>query len=73
MSDLSDLELLGELGVDVEPEKAKTYSPLEARLIAGFEDILKFVEEHGHAPQHGERRDIFEPVSYTHLTLPTKA
>ena len=60
MSDLSDLELLGELGVELEAEKPKTYSPLEARLIAGFEDILKFVEEKGHPPQHGEGRDIFE-------------
>jgi len=60
MSDLSDLELLGELGVELKAEKPKTYSPLEARLIAGFEDILKFVEEKGHPPQHGEGRDIFE-------------
>jgi len=60
MSDLSDLELLRELGVDVKPEKAKTYTSLEARLIAGFEDILKFAQEHGHTPQHGEARDIFE-------------
>ena len=60
MSDLSDLELLGELGVELEVEKPKTYSPLEARLIAGFEDIVKFVDEHKHPPQHGEERDIFE-------------
>lgn len=60
MSNLSDLELLGELGVELEAEKPKTYSPLEARLIAGFEDILKFVEEKGCPPQHGEERDIFE-------------
>jgi len=60
MTDLSDLELLGELGVDVEPEKVKKYSPLEARLIAGFEDILKFVDDNGRAPQHGENLDIFE-------------
>ena len=60
MSDLSDLELLGELGVELEAEKPKAYSPLEARLIAGFEDITKFVDEHGHPPQHGETRDIFE-------------
>ena len=60
MSNLSDLELLGELGVELEAEKPKTYSPLEARLIAGFEDILKFAEENGRPPQHGEERDIFE-------------
>lgn len=60
MSNLSDLELLGELGVELEAEKPKAYSPLEARLIAGFEDIVNFVEEHGHPPQHGGDRDIFE-------------
>lgn len=60
MSNLSDLELLGELGVELEAKKPKTYSPLEARLIAGFEDILKFTEENGRPPEHGEERDIFE-------------
>ena len=29
-------------------------------MIAGFEDIVRFREEHGRAPQHGEERDIFE-------------
>ncbi len=29
-------------------------------MIAGFEDIVKFVEEHGRPPQHGEDKDIFE-------------
>ncbi len=28
--------------------------------MAGFEDIQRFVEQHGRAPQHGEGRDIFE-------------
>ena len=32
----------------------------EERIIAGFEEIQRFVEKHGHAPQHGEDRDIFE-------------
>ena len=60
MSERSDLDILADLGV--EPvQKAKTaISPREARIIAGFEDIQKFVEEHGRPPQHGEDRDIFE-------------
>ncbi len=29
-------------------------------IIAGFEEIQRFVEKHGRAPQHGEDRDIFE-------------
>ena len=60
MSEISDIDLLKELGVELEVEKPKQYSPLEARLIAGFEDIQKFVAKHGRAPQHGEDNDIFE-------------
>lgn len=60
MVDLSDDELLAELGVAVEQKAARTYTPKEERIIAGFEDILKFYDEHGRAPQHGEQRDIFE-------------
>lgn len=60
MVDLTDDELLAELGVTVEPKVARAYTPQQERLIAGFEDILKFHDEHGRAPQHGEQRDIFE-------------
>ena len=60
MVDLSDDELLAELGVSVEKKAARTYTPREERIIAGFEDILKFFDEHGRAPLHGEQRDIFE-------------
>lgn len=60
MADLTDDELLAELGVEVEQPKARTYTPREERIIAGFEDIVRFFEEHGRAPQHGEDRDIFE-------------
>ncbi|WP_406872622.1 GIY-YIG nuclease family protein [Aminobacter sp. P9b] len=60
MVDLSDDELLAELGVSVEAKKVSGRTPREERIIAGFEDILKFREEHGSTPQHGEERDIFE-------------
>lgn len=60
MAELSDLELLADLGVEIETKKAAARTPREERVIAGFEDILKFVDEHGHAPRHGEDRDIFE-------------
>ncbi len=60
MADLSDDELLAELGVAIEQPKARTYTPREERIIAGFEDIVRFHDEHGRAPQHGEDRDIFE-------------
>lgn len=60
MSDITDDELLAELGVTVERKPSRTYTPREERIIAGFEDILRFHEKHRRAPQHGEQRDIFE-------------
>lgn len=60
MAELSDDELLAELGVSVERKPVRARSPREERIIAGFEDILRFREEHGRTPMHGERRDIFE-------------
>jgi hypothetical protein len=55
-----DDALLGELGVEVETKKDASRTPREERIIAGFEEIQRFVEQHGRAPQHGEDRDIFE-------------
>ncbi len=55
-----DLELLGELGVDTAPDQSDVRSAREQRIIAGFEEIERFVIEHGRPPQHGENRDIFE-------------
>lgn len=55
-----DDALLAELGVDVDVKKPVTRTAREERIIAGFEDILKFVEENGRPPQHGEGRGIFE-------------
>lgn len=60
MSDLSDDDLLSELGVSTEAPKSGGRTLREERIIAGFEDILRFHEEHGRAPLHGEERDIFE-------------
>ncbi len=37
-----------------------SYTPQEERIIAGFEDIERFFEQHGRAPMHGEDRNIFE-------------
>jgi hypothetical protein len=55
-----DDALLDKLGVEVEPKKDASRTPREERIIAGFEEIQRFVEQHGRAPQHGEDRDIFE-------------
>jgi T5orf172 domain len=56
----ADLELLGELGIDTAPAQPSQRSAKEERIIAGFEEIERFVEEQGRLPQHGEDQNIFE-------------
>jgi hypothetical protein len=60
MSELDLNELRSELDDFAQPEKKGGRSPRDERIIAGFEEIQRFVEKHGHPPQHGEDRDIFE-------------
>lgn len=57
-----DDALLAELGVEVEAKKISNLSPREERIIAGFEDIERFFEKHGHVPINEEDRDIFERI-----------
>lgn len=71
----SDLdELAGELAEFAPAEKAGGRPASEERVIAGFEEIQRFVEKHGHLPRHGEDRDIFERLYAVRLdrlrTLP---
>ena len=62
MADFTDDDnaLLEELGVEVESKKVQTYTAREERIIAGFEEIQRFVEEHARTPTHREDADIFE-------------
>jgi hypothetical protein len=61
MTDDLDLDALADVLSDfAAPEKKVGRGPREERIIAGFEEIQRFVEKHGHAPRHGESRDIFE-------------
>lgn len=60
MSDFDLDELRDELADFAQPEKKGGRSPREERIIAGFEEIQRFVEKNGHAPRHGEDGDIFE-------------
>jgi hypothetical protein len=62
-----DDALLAELGVEVEVKKVVARTPREERIIAGFEEILRFADEHGRAPQHGDDNDIFEQLYATRL------
>ncbi len=55
-----DDALLAELGVEVEAKRAALRTPREERIIAGFEDIQRFVDAQGRAPLHGEEQNIFE-------------
>ena len=71
----SDLnELADELAEFAPAEKAAGRPASEERVIAGFEEIQRFVEKHGRVPQHGEDRDIFERLYAVRLdrlrTLP---
>lgn len=62
MSDSTNKELLDALGVEVTAETKSSLTPRQERIIAGFEDIQRFVEEHGRIPSHGEDKDIFERI-----------
>ena len=67
MSEPTNKELLEGLGVEVETKTKSSFTPRQERIIAGFEDIQRFVEEHGHSPSHGEDKDIFERIYATRL------
>ncbi|GAA4905872.1 GIY-YIG nuclease family protein [Mucilaginibacter defluvii] len=55
-----DDALLAELGIEVEFKKHATFNSREERIIAGFEEIKKFVQDNGRLPEHGEDKEIFE-------------
>jgi len=60
MSEMDDDALLDALGLDIAPPPAARHTPREERILAGFEDILRFHEAHGRAPRHDAGGDIFE-------------
>lgn len=60
MSEIDLDDLRSELSDYAKPAKAAGNSAKEQRIIAGFEEIERFCEEHGRPPRHGEERDIFE-------------
>ena len=55
-----DAALLDELGVEVVPQKAARYTAREERIIAGFEEIQRFVDSRGRLPDQGDDCDVFE-------------
>ncbi len=60
MSEVDLDELRAELNDFAVPKKDAARSPREERIIAGFEEIQRFVDEQGRIPSHGEDKDIFE-------------
>ena len=60
MAEMSDKELLKALGVEAKVDTKSSRTPREERIIAGFEDIERFFEQHGRLPAHGEDKEIFE-------------
>lgn len=62
MADFSDDELLSELGIDLAPIKSVTYTAKEERLISGFEEIIRFYDEHKRVPSNTADVDIFERI-----------
>ncbi len=60
MSEIDLDELSEDLAEFAPPEAKGGRPPREERIIAGFEEIQRFADKHGRAPQHGEDRDIFE-------------
>jgi hypothetical protein len=58
----TDEEMLAALGADIAPAKKVERSAREQRIIAGFEEIVRFTKEHGAPPQHGDGKDIFERI-----------
>ena len=55
-----DDDLLAELGVDLQPKRSGARTAREERIIAGFEEVQRFVDEKGHIPRHSDDGDIFE-------------
>jgi hypothetical protein len=59
MSD--DLDALADDLAEFDVEKKPVQrSAVEERLVAGFEDIQRFVDQAGYSPRHGTEYDIFE-------------
>lgn len=60
MADISDDDLLSELGIDLAPVKQVTYTAKEERLISGFKEVLQFYETNQRIPSNSHNADIFE-------------
>lgn len=60
MAEISDDDLLSELGIDLAPVKSVTYTAKEERIISGFEELSQFYEQNKRVPLASPDADIFE-------------
>lgn len=60
MTEISDDDLLSELGIDLAPAKSIKYTAIEERIISGFEEIIAFYELNKRLPSISIEADIFE-------------
>ena len=67
MKHLSDEQILDELEIELELKSTKVLTPLEERLISGFEEINVFYETHQRVPCLNDDADIFEKLCASRL------
>lgn len=58
--DMDDDALLAALGIELKPLKTLSRTPREERIIAGFEDVVRFYQAQGRLPVNDSEGDIFE-------------
>lgn len=61
-----DDALLAALGVDLTPRQEAEHTPRQLRALAGFEEIQRFVQQHGRPPSV-DAEDVFEQIQATRL------
>lgn len=67
MERLTDDQILDELEIQLELKSQKVLTPLQERVISGFEEINHFFETHQRAPSHHSDADIFEKLCASRL------
>ncbi len=66
--DMNDDALLDALGVEVQSPADQGPSPWEDRIVAGFDEILRWCERHGREPSASAAGDIFERLYAVRLS-----
>ncbi|WP_180048201.1 hypothetical protein [Acinetobacter sp. YH12243] len=67
MERLTDDQILDELEIQLELKSSKILTPLQERVISGFEEINHFFETHQRVPSHHADADIFEKLCASRL------